>query len=374
MYCSSAWSQIDRQYFFIDPQWRDIIAETVGEFVFITRDPAWSVRNFGGTAFIAILSIVIGLGRSTLIGRRYSIAATATTSLACAAHFVLVDRLGVHPALQACPMRASLWLMVAAYVGNASEIVRRWRSNDLVSRGLSVATFTLSIGDFESFGTPAIAALMLVGVTLDRLKTRSIVSRISWPTIAVTATTVGAIGASVIFFGAERVRAKFNSWSVESFTETLARTTGWNDRLKGWKSFREGSIDRNLKRAQRWIADRSYPSDRVMPPWFGGVREYSRRSFTMSEQFATYTHLSRDRAMNYRRWLDEIAKPAKGRGFERLVEAARRQSAVWLLVDLNEESIDLDRHRPLARYGRYAVYRVESNGEPNQKPASGEGR
>ncbi len=107
----------------------------------------------------------------------------------------------------------------------------------------------------------------------------------------------------------------------------LSDKTGLATRMDSIYAVASGRENLLLKDAMLWIVQHAGADDRVMPPWYGGVRSYARRPFTMSEQFATYTHLSRNAALRYQNWCETIQSRGKGKGVSTLLELASLQEA-----------------------------------------------
>ncbi len=119
---------------FLDPQWRHVIDDTVGGYVFVT--PEIAAKKFWATVIPGLLAVLVTRSpRLTAIYCRFAVAA----GLAVAVHFLAADVAGFVPLFHCCPERASFALVAISGIGLAAMIHELWRLGRRSSRALAAA-------------------------------------------------------------------------------------------------------------------------------------------------------------------------------------------------------------------------------------------
>jgi hypothetical protein len=319
---------------FVDGEWREIVAATVGPWVFIQQDTAWALPQFPTALAVGGLSVLVAGGRWL---RRVYFRLLTGAVLAGVIHFFGVDRMGLHPLLEACPERATLGVTAFAGIGLAVLIVRTFPRTSEVGRLILSLLFAAIVFRADPRGTVFLFLASLI---------------VAAPAATRSAVIVGGL-------------------TLLGFTATLgvhpfrAGPFQWES-LNGLQGFgglaTRGSSDLDLKEAQLWIREHSDKEDTILPPLVHarGWQIYSQRSCSFNSSLHTYTHLSRDFAHRYRVLAERLQSLREGQQVDpvALFNYAREIKARWIAVDSRDTPMGSGAPKPAFTSGLYQVYRV----------------
>jgi hypothetical protein len=298
---------------FIDPQWRQIIAATVGPWVFVTRDTAWALPAFP-------MALLVGLGsvwatKSPQLRGIYSRFVIGGL-LAIVLHFVAVDWLGCHALLEACPERATIAVVAFAGVALSALIARAWHFSGWVGRIAAVLLFLAVLLRLPFVVT---GFLFLVVLVLSAPHYR--------PFLSVAALAMVTVIGILLWRAGPRIAL------ADLAVAEAAPGMGVLGRLS--HGFRQlaalGIDDADMVRAQQWIRDHSAIDDLVLPPIRSarGWEIFSERSCPFNSSFHTYTHLSRDLAIRY----EALARRMHDISWQDFEAYAGEIGARWVIID-----------------------------------------
>jgi hypothetical protein len=314
----------------LDDHWRNIIDLTVGPWVFLLKDTAWAPGEFP-------MALCIGLASAWAMGagpwRDAYFRIVAAGLLAVLIHLVAVDWLGIHPALEACPERATLVVVVMGGVGLSLLVVRVLEMPGAWSK--TVATgLCLAIVLRMDYRIIALLFMMAALMTAPR----------EWR-IAGSCMAMVALALLVIV-----------AW-MEGEPESASMSQGWFRGISQLKAL--GVTDQNQLAVEEWIRDHSDKDSIIFPPLRNsrGWEVFSQRSCAFNSSFHTYTHISRPLALDYERLLTNLQAI---RNWHDLEQYARTVGSKWIITDQREPRAYPGAPAPKFQSGPYRVLEVQS--------------
>lgn len=329
----------------LDPTWRATIEASVGAWVFVTRDTAWSPALFPCAVALGVLALVaVPHPRVRRISLRFALA----TALAIALHAVAVDGAGLHALLLACPERASF--VVPACTGAALGLLldRRLREPWIVSRAVAFLTFVAilaRVDGFTTFGLVVACCLVPASRGLSGLPARRVLLA---RTLLVVALASPLVPVAVRLVGVYRP-------SAEGGTSRLVT------QLPGARNLLSlGETDPSKRAVQEWLRTHTSPGESFLPPlgYSIGWQVHSQRPSVWSGAMLAYVHLSPQLAARYEDYV-RVARPLHGASWRAVLELAAASGANWLIVDARINPRQPGDPAPLFFAGPYRVLEVK---------------
>jgi hypothetical protein len=302
-----AWTQLRNDApLWLDPAWRVVIAPTVGRYVFIGQDSAWSPALFPTALVIGSIAILACRDPSLeTIGIKFGLAGLC----ACILHWVAVDRLGFHPLLEASPERATFIIVAVAGVGLAAWL-----------RALATASG--------------------IGMSLACVMTVAIVLRLDYRWLLVIVLAALALSVPVRFRAISAIGVataalcmSLLAWRGQGAGEGPAYR--W-PQLTGMASLKALGIAGNHVpqwEMEQWIRQHSEVDQVLMPPFESrGWEINSERACLFNMSLQTYTHFSPELARRYDGCLGDSHRLLHGT-WDDLADYARQQGASWVITD-----------------------------------------
>ena len=312
---------------FLDPQWRHIVDETVGGYVFIT--PEIAAKKFWATVIPGLLAVLVTRSpRLSAIYYRFAVAA----GLAVVVHFLAADVAGFVPLFHCCPERASFALVAISGIGLAAMIHELWRLGRRSSRALAAA---LLAGLLLQLHFLLIAILFTA--SLPMLIGREGAGTIKRPSLRTVGWGCGLLSLGLLLvFGRAVVRAvRANDLSHRLVSVLLQTPDDGRLRLEGLGDVRRlGISDDDFVNTQRWIKEHSQAGDTILPraaPLVAGRCSPS-ASYVGTGSLIYYTNLSRELALRYDGFVKRVPSGAN-LSWREMVQFGRREGADWIVVD-----------------------------------------
>ena len=310
---------------FLDPQWRHIVDETVGGYVFIT--PEIAAKKFWATVIPGLLAVLVTRSpRLSAIYYRFAVAA----GLAVVVHFLAADVAGFVPLFHCCPERASFALVAISGIGLAAMIHELWRLGRRSSRALAAA---LLAGLLLQLHFLLIAILFTA--SLPMLIGREGAGTIKRPSLRTVGWGCGLLSLGLLLvFGRAVVRAvRANDLSHRLVSVLLQTPDDGRLRLEGLGDVRRlGISDDDFVNTQRWIKEHSQAGDTILPPrgTARGWQVFSERSYVGTGSLIYYTNLSRELALRYDGFVKRVPSGAN-LSWREMVQFGRREGATGSL-------------------------------------------
>jgi hypothetical protein len=339
----------------LDPEWRGVIEPTVGMFVFITRDAAWTLRDMVGTLLLVGLfagtlrwsRVISGPGESTVSRIRTGMTESAAgrarldaqglalllagAGLACLGHLVLVDGIGLLPALHACPQRATLIVPLAGHLLAGVWIADRWRTGSALSRPAVLLVLAALGGPWEAWTRESALALVIL-TELARMVPPPWVRRGllgALPVMLAAGLTIGLTASGRALVG--RLVQRLEDGTL------AARVLEWFGPGRWWRQAATLTLDRNAAAtsdqaaAEAWLAEHSPRNARILALPGSIRRATSLRPQVWCDGLATYTHLDRDFALRFADWRATVQSGLERRPLMERLAIARRFGASHLV-------------------------------------------
>jgi hypothetical protein len=289
-----------------DPAWAEVIATTVGPWVYLLKLPAAFAVACGWVLVFGALGVIF-TGTSAL--RTAALRMAAGTGAALAIHVLAVDLLNLRFAMPLQPQRASLALAAVALAAVGHWIAASLRDPDPTRRLLGGSFLASAV----LLGDPGVAVAFGVLLALAwGSPVAALPVRLRWPLAAAL-----AVGVAVLCWPAVRV----------SFHLQPARVGAHLARL--WAL----GVDEDWAVVQRHIRDHSQPGDAVMAPPALSPRVFAQRPSTMRMKMQSFTYLSRPYAFAFDAWRREIGIPLQTADAAEALALAGRAEARWLVLD-----------------------------------------
>jgi hypothetical protein len=326
-----------------DPAWAEVIAATVGPWVYLHQLPAGIAVACGwGLVFGAVGVVATG----TPVLRYAAVRVAAAACVALALHFIAVDLLNLRFLLQISPQRASLAMAAVAVVALGHWTAESIRDRDPVRRALGIAFFLSAV----------LVADLSVAIVFAGL-----LSLAWWPPAArllprLRSVLATALVVSVAVLGWPTIRSSFHLQPAR-VAPHLAR-------------LRALGVDEDWASAQRYIRRHSQRGDVVMAPPALSPRVFAERPSTLRMKMQSFTYISRPYAFAFDAWRRDVGIPLQTADTHEALALARRGVARWLVLD-DRDTPALPRDpRPDFRAGPYRAFALSAQPPPPAPDAS----
>jgi hypothetical protein len=284
-----------------DDAWADVIAETVGPWVYLHLVPLKFLVASGD-----------GISRAGLR--------------------VAVDILNFRLLLQVSPQRATLALAALSVSAVGFWMAKSVQGSDPLRRMLGVAFLLAGI----LVQDPTVA--ILFGLLL----------ALAWGlrNAAITAARRAALAAALV------VAVIAISWPtiVASFNLTPERVSSRIAKLRSL------GLDDDWVAVQRHIRRHSRVGEPVMAPPALSPRVFAQRPSTLRLKMQSFTHVSREYAFEFMAWRRDVGIPMQTATTAEAIAIARRTAARWLVLDDRETPPAPGDPAPDFRAGRYRAF------------------
>lgn len=330
-----------------DAAWAEVIAATVGPWVYLHRIPAgFAVACAWILVFGAFGVVYTGTQALRTAAIRFSIAACA----AIAIHIIAVDLLNLRLMLQLSPQRAGLAMAAVAVAAVGHWTAQSIRDGDPVRRAFGIA-FLLS-----SVLLADLSLSLVFGVLL---------SIAWWPPSGrllpgVRKQFAVALVAGIAVFFWPSIRESFHLRPERIGPHLVALSTL--------------GVDEDWASVQRYIREHSEPGEAVMAPPALSPRVFAQRPSTMRLKMQSFTYVSRPYAFRFDAWQRDIGIPLLRADTREALDLARRAAARWLVLDDRETPVSARDPRPDTRSGPYRAYSIPAASKATSVRARGETR